>query len=167
MGSPPERGRGLDLLFRVLVVLKGLHGALELASGLLLLFFSAPHLAEILSRFAWHEMYVAGHPLLGRSLSGAAGHVTGGGKAFAVVYLLVHGGVKLALLVSVFRHMRRWYPVMLVLLGGFLLFELVRLAIRFSPVLAGLAAYDLLLVTLLWREYRRSRPQSQFAPVAS
>ena len=78
-------------------------------------------------------------------------------QLFGALYLLTHGLVKIAVVVGLFQR-RRWaYPVAFVFLGGFVIYQLYRLTYAPSVGLALLTVFDLFIIWLTWREYRRTK----------
>ena len=53
------------------------------------------------------------------------------------------------------------YPWMIVVLLGFIGYELYRIALDHSVALTVLAAFDIVIVALTWREYGRHRQNKQ------
>jgi uncharacterized membrane protein len=80
-----------------------------------------------------------------------------GNRTFAVVYLALHGLIKLALVVALLREWRAAYPVAVVVLGIFVLYEVYRATQTGSLLLPFLAAFDVAVIVLVWREYRALR----------
>jgi uncharacterized membrane protein len=53
---------------------------------------------------------------------------------------------------------RLWaYPAMIALLAAFIVYQLYRLAVRFTIGLALLTIFDVFVVSLTWREYQTKR----------
>ena len=153
---PGAEGDALDTTFNVTLVLKGLDGLLELVGGLLLLVFSPASIDALARRLTQHELsqdprdFWAHHVL----------HLTGNlheTQAFGALYLLVHGIVKIVVVVGLFRRERWSYPVAFVFLGGFVIYQVYRMTYAPSVGLALLTAFDLLIIWLTWLEYRRHR----------
>jgi uncharacterized membrane protein len=159
----------------VVVAIKGLDGALELAAGLILLV--APRLTgsalEVLTaEFA--EGTVPLHAAAALSIAAAhGGSVTG--AAPLAGFLVIQGVVKLTV-VSVLRSRAvRWYPWALVVLSALFLLQVVDLIT--APVVGGwlLVALDVVVILLVAGEYerfrherlRRPRPSSRVNPTAS
>lgn len=84
-------------------------------------------------------------------------HLIGGGRAFVIAYLLVHGLIKLVLVVALLRKAVRWYPAAITALGLFVLFELVRGAQTHSLLLPVLTALDIAIIVVVIKEYREIR----------
>jgi uncharacterized membrane protein len=136
--------------------LKGLDGLLELAGGVLLLLVSPATLNHWAHQLTQHELsqdpndYLAHHLLrLTANL-----HNT---QLFGALYLLTHGLVKLVVVVGLFLRQRWAYPVAFVFLGGFVIYQLYRMTYAPTVGLALLTVFDLFIIWLTWREYRRTK----------
>ena len=76
---------------------------------------------------------------------------------FAVLYLTLHGVVKLGLVVALLREVLPAYPVAVAVLAVFAVYEAYRAAHTGSVTLWVAAALDLAIALLVVREYRRLR----------
>ena len=140
-------------LFLLGMVFKGLDGLLELSGGILLLAFGPHRLNHMLMTFTQHELEDGPNDLLSRLLS----HVhsfSGRGVHFAAIYLLFQGGVKIALVTGLVMEKRWVFPVALVLMSLFELYMIVRLTMHPGLGLAILFTLNLIIIVLIWREYR-------------
>ena len=151
------RERVLDLVFLVGVLFKGLDGLLELAGGALLLFVSPAHLRGAAERATAHELAEDPHDLIANLIVHGASHLHGRSVWFVAAYLLLHGLVKLAIVVALLIGSRRVYPWAMAALGAFLIFQLYELVVHPSVAVAVLTALDALIIWLTWREWRRGR----------
>ena len=76
---------------------------------------------------------------------------------FVVVWLLVHGVLKLFLAVELLRG-RSWiFPVAAAILSGFVVYMTSRLLAHWSPWLLAFALFDLVTVALVLNEWRAHR----------
>lgn len=153
-----KTGDALDATFDVALILKGLDGLLELVGGVLLLAFSPARINDLARQLTTHELSQDPHDFWARHLL----HLTGNlhkTQVFGAVYLLTHGAVKLVIVVGLLRRERWAYPVAFVFLGGFVIYQVYRLTYAPSVGLALLTAFDLFIIWLTWREYRRSPPK--------
>jgi uncharacterized membrane protein len=136
--------------------LKGLDGLLELAGGALLLLVSPDTLNRWAEQLTQHELsqdpndYLAHHLL---RLTANLHHT----QLFGALYLLTHGLVKIVVVVGLYLRQRWAYPVAFVFLGGFVIYQLYRLTFAPTAGLALLTAFDLFIIWLTWREYRRTK----------
>ncbi len=151
--------------FEVGILLKGLDGLLELLGGGALLL---THQQAIRHAVAWLTRteliedpgdFVASHLVrLAQQLSIETQH-------FAGVYLIVHGAIKVGLVVGLLRGVRGSYPAALVVLTAFIGYQCYRLAHAPSVSLLLLTAIDLVVVLLIAREWRLRQCRQDQLPV--
>jgi uncharacterized membrane protein len=149
--------RSLDRTFRVTLVLKGIDGALELLGGLALLAISPRSMDALVRALTQHELSSDPDDFVATHILHATSALTHGTRIFAAMYLLGHGVSKVALVVAVLRR-RLWaYPAMIVLLVAFVVYQLYRLAVRFTVGLTLLTVFDAFVAWLTWQEYQAHR----------
>ena len=76
---------------------------------------------------------------------------------FGAVYLLVHGAVKIVLVIALLMNKLWAYPCLIIVLLIFIGYELYRIALHPSADLIALTLFDVVIVTLTWLEYGRQR----------
>src|SRR3712207_2275315 len=96
-------------------------------------------------------------PILAERFTAGEAALGGSDRTFAVLYLTLHGVLKLGLVVALLRELRPAYPVAIGVLAVFVGFEAYRAAGTGSWALWVAAALDLVLAVLVVREYRRLR----------
>ena len=146
-----------DRLLRAALFLKGLDGAVELLAGLALLAVGPGGLDALTRRVVAHHLLGSPHGALAERFATGEAALSGGDRTFAIVYLTLHGLVKLGLVVALLRELRPAYPVAVCVLAVFIGYEAYRAARTGSPVLWAAAALDLAITVLVAREYRRLR----------
>jgi uncharacterized membrane protein len=62
--------------------------------------------------------------------------------------------VKVVLVAALLRNKLWAYPVSLVVLGLFIFYQLYRFSYTHSPALIALSVFDVLVIALIWHEYR-------------
>lgn len=152
-----RRGRFDWLLhetFEVSLLLKGGFAALEAASGVLLALIGPNAILHAITRVT--QTGIVADP--GDRIAGTLLHWAQGfsiqSQHFVAIYLLVHGLVKLALVAGLL-HGRRWaYPTGLVVMSLFVAYQLHRFAATHALGLVLLSVFDLLVIALIWREWR-------------
>jgi len=148
----PERT--LHRLFDLGVLIKGIDGALELAGGVLLLLVKPLTLNAMIVFLTAHEISEDPADLVANLLRNSVRHLSLNTTLFAGVYLLAHGLAKLLLVVGLLRG-RRWaYPAALWFLAAFVLYQCYRILLTQSLPLTALTAFDIVVMSLIWREYR-------------
>ena len=164
--APPpatrERRRpdALDKTFTVTLVVKGLDGFLEVVGGVLLLVISPDTLDRWARSLTQHELARDPNDFVARHLLRVTNnlHHT---QVFGAVYLLSHGVAKLVIIVGLLRREQWAYPVAFVFLGGFVIYQIYRLTYDPGIGLALLTAFDLFVIWLTWREYRRLKASAR------
>ncbi len=154
---PPGVSARLDTTFRISVALKGLDGLLEVVGGVLLLFVTPTSLQRMARTLTQHELSEDPHDFFARHVLQSAATASHTATTFGAIYLLSHGLAKLVLVAAVLRRQTWAYPGMIVLLVVFIVYQLYRLAIRFTVGLTLLTAFDAFVVWLTWKEWDASR----------
>ncbi|GAA3937826.1 DUF2127 domain-containing protein [Microbacterium soli] len=151
------RQRMLDLLFLVGVVGKGIDGLAELVGGVALLVASPAGLQHLAQVVTAHELAEDPHDILANLLLHGVSGLDPATAGFLAGYLLLHGLVKIAIVLALLRGSRRIYPWAIAALTIFLLFQLYELFVTPSVLLIVLTMLDALIVALTWREWRHDR----------
>lgn len=74
---------------------------------------------------------------------------------FIAAYLLIHGLINLFLVVNLFRN-RLWaYPASIIFFSIFIGYQVARFCFTHSPWLLVAAFCDLVIIWLIWHEYKR------------
>jgi len=149
----------VDRAFLVALVIKGIDGALELIGGGLLLVVPPSAITVLVRSLTQHELSEDPQDFVATHIRAAAEHLAGSAAArgFGVLYLIGHGAIKLLLVAALVRRIRPAYPVAIVFLGSFILYELYRFVLGHSMVLLIFAALDVGITTLVVREYLERR----------
>lgn len=164
--NPPAQTRGparlLERVYQVGIILKGVDGLIELLSGLAL-WLAPTILRAILAPVLRTESDDAGLRVLIAHAAGRLDETLARGSSFFVIsFLLSHGIVKLVLVYCLLKEYLWVYPYALAVLGLFAVYQIVVLVQRPSVALVLLAILDIVIILLVWREWRslaRTRPQ--------
>jgi len=144
----------LHRLFQVAVVVKGIDGVLEFIGGVLLLFVSPTALHHLVVVLTQHELAEEPDDWLVMMLRHMAETLSVETKHFASGYLIGHGTLKIFLAASLLRE-RLWaFPLALSVLTIFVAYQLHRFGRTHSAVLLALTVFDVVVMALIWREYR-------------
>jgi uncharacterized membrane protein len=153
----PEGTR--EVLFRLGVILKGLDGVLEIAGGIALWLVNPGLIIRWVGLLTQDEVARNRHDVIAHHLRVALGSLVSG-RHFLGIYLLAHGVVKLFVVVALLKN-RFWaYPVAIAVFGGFIAYQLYRYTLTGSAGLIVLSAFDLIVIGLIWMEYRARKPRS-------
>ena len=149
-------------LFRVSVMLKGLNAAIEVIGGFLLYAISTSTMTAWVDRLTQEELFQDPNDHVAQFLMTSAQHISFSGKSFAAFYLLSHGVIKLLLVAGLLRNKLWAYPTSLVVLTGFIAYQLYRFSHTHSLGLIALTVFDLFVIVLIWHEYQRVRHHQSF-----
>ncbi|TGS48627.1 MULTISPECIES: DUF2127 domain-containing protein [unclassified Mesorhizobium] len=144
-------------IFEVSLLLKGAHALIECVGGLLLAFVSTSTIVSLVNRLTQEELVEDPHDFIAGHLMNAANHFSVGTQHFYAFYLLSHGLIKIALVVGLLRGKLWAYPASLVALLLFIVYQLYRFSYTRSAGLIVLTIFDLIVIWLIWHEYRLVR----------
>jgi uncharacterized membrane protein len=161
----PRRGSGsyfhphswFDRIFEIGIIAKGLDGVLELVGGLLLLLVTPDKIHRLVAAVTQGELSEDPHDLVARYLLHTSAGLTGPAITFGALYLLLHGVVKVVLVVALLRNKLWAYPWMIAVLLTFIGYQLYRIVLAPSPGLIALTVFDAVITALTWREWRIQR----------
>ena len=144
-------------IFRVSVILKGLHALTEIAGGLAFYLISAPTVLHWVNLLTQEELTEDPRDFVATHLLSAAQHLTGATQTFYAIYLVSHGLIKVVLVAGLLREKLIAYPLSLIALGGFIAYQLYRYSYTHSFGLILLTIFDLIVIVLVWHEWRLLR----------
>jgi uncharacterized membrane protein len=151
-------GRRADILHRVFTLgiwLKGFDGVLEIVGGVLLLVTRPSTLSRFVMVLTQHELVEDPQDWLATAVRHMVAQLSANTQLFGSLYLIIHGLVKLGIVVGVW-HGDRWaYPGAIGFLSLFIAYQLYRLSYQPSLGLLLLTLFDIVIVGLTWREYRQ------------
>ena len=141
----------LDVSFNTMLLGKSIFAFVEFISGLLLIFVpldlikaTIHHLALSISLSPFSTM-----------ITNAGERLTNDATLFAIVYLLLHGALKLVTLALLWKKILWSYPLSILLLVGFILYQIFEFFNHGSISMLVLCAVDVLMIILTLLEYRK------------
>jgi uncharacterized membrane protein len=154
-GSQPTSR--LHKAFEIAILIKGIDGLVETVGGLLLLFIPLRSLNNLVAFLIEKELASDPADWIVHILDNASAAVSTNTKRFASAYLISHGLVKLLLVFALWREKRWAFPVALVFMALFVLYQLYRYTHTHSVWLLVFASIDVAVAWLVWREYKAVR----------
>lgn len=139
-------------LFEVSVVLKGLNALVELILGTLLLF---TNVLDVVQALAQNELLEDPNDFFATHLQNLTGSISPQTQMFAALYLLSHGLIKGVLVIGLLRNKLWAYPASLAVLALFVAYQVIKFFQHYSVALALLTLFDLVVMSLIYHEYRR------------
>lgn len=147
----------LDGMFLVGVALKGLDGVIELLIGIPLLFVSHVQLAVVAADLGASLLTSDPDSLLAGLLLHASVKLSADSVVIGGIYLIVHGVVKVAIVVALARGSRRVYPWAIGVLALLTVVQIVDVIVTFSIGMLLLTVLDAVVIALIVREWRDER----------
>src|SRR3569833_2211121 len=136
------------------IAIKGFDGAVETLIGLAIWIAGTQRIYATILRLTAPELEDDRRHALVHAIRHGASGLAETSTVFIVSYLLIHGILKLGIVVALLRNRHRWiYPLACVILGGFVIFMGYHLIERWSNWLLGFALFDLLTIALVVNEW--------------
>ncbi|MEP6942823.1 MAG: DUF2127 domain-containing protein [Betaproteobacteria bacterium] len=148
-----RRAVRLHRFFELAILFKGLDGLLQTIAGIALLFVPLRSIYSLVTFLTARELADDPDAWLANTVQHAADALSPGSKNFASAYLISHGVVKLFLVYALWREKLWAFPVALAFIGGFIAYQLYRVAHTHSITLVVFTVIDLIVCWLVWREY--------------
>ena len=150
-----KKSSSLDKAFYVSLYIKAFDGVLQLIVGTILLFIKPAQIGSHLSFFTSRSLDSDPDDVIFRSIAHYLTNLSGGSIRFAAIYLIADAIVKLVLINEVL-HKRYWaYIGLIIVLTGLVIFQTYTILHNHSLLLTILTLFDLLIIYLSAKEYRK------------
>lgn len=151
-----KAGDPFNTIYDLGIIIKGIDGFLELAAGVLL--WVSPSLVHTLLMGIHNEFAEGSTHHIKQYIAQYVGHLdtqlAAAGLTFLIIFLISHGVVKLALVYALLKKIVQAYPIALVILGLFLVYQVYAFIREPSIGMALFSILDAVIIGLVWREYR-------------
>ena len=151
--------RRIHQIFQIGVLLKGAHAAIECAGGIMLALVSTGAIVKLVNALTQEELIEDPKDFVATHLLAYAQSFSVSQKHFYAFYLLGHGVVKLLLVIGLLNGKYWAYPASLIVLSLFVVYQLYRFSYTHSVGLIVLTLFDLVVMFLIWHEYKLMRRQ--------
>lgn len=152
-----RRDRLLHWLFEASLAIKGLLTSAEALAGLGLILTPNQLVARFVYWVTHFEIVEDPTDTLASWTMRAMQQFPIGTQHFYALYLLAHGGLKLTMVLLLWRKVVWAYPASMVVLAGFVGYQLYEFVHAGSPFLLLLAIFDLVMIGLVWQEWQALR----------
>ncbi|MQB43832.1 DUF2127 domain-containing protein [Rhizobium sp. ICMP 5592] len=149
--------RRIHQLFEISVLLKGAHALIECIGGIALALISTDTIVHLVNLLTQDELIKNPNDFIATHLLSWAQNFSLTTKHFYAFYLLTHGLVKVLLVIGLLKGKLWAYPASLAALGLFIVYQLYRFTETHGVGLLVLTAFDLVVMVLIWHEYRLVR----------
>ena len=145
----------LDVSFNAMLLGKSIFAFVEFLSGLLLIFIPLDLIKSTIQHLAASIAFAP----LSSMFTNAGERLTSDATLFAVIYLLLHGALKLVTLALLWRKILWSYPLSIVLLVGFITYQMFEFFNHGAISMLVLCVVDLVMIALTLLEYRKLKVQ--------
>lgn len=155
--------KNVDLLhisFEIALILKALNSLCEIIGGILLAFLTPEAMNHVISILTQSELTEDPRDLIANSLLRMSGSFSISSQHFGMFYLLSHGISKMILVVLLWKGKLWAYPLSVVLLLIFILYQVYRYMVTPSVMMVLLTVLDLIVVLLTLKEYKKRKGAS-------
>src|SRR5258708_27209473 len=146
--------RRIHQIFKISVLLKGAHALIECIGGLALALVGTSAITRLVNALTQEELLEDPNDFVAAHLLSLAQNFTVSTQRFYAFYLLSHGVIKAFLVIGLLRNKLWAYPVSLVVLGLFIVYQLYRFSYTHGFGLIVLTVFDVFVMGLIWHEYR-------------
>lgn len=156
----------LDVSFNTMLIFKSLFALGETLAGLVLIFIPL----DLVKAAIHHVAAVLPLTSLSVLVTEAGQRLTSDATLFAIVYLLLHGVLKLGTLALLWKKILWSYPLSVALLVGFIIYQLFEFSQRGALSMLVLCGVDGLMIALTLLEYRKLKKRlakPKHTPLAS
>ena len=143
--------------FQISILLKGAHAIIECIGGIALGLIGTATIANLVNRITQEELLEDRNDSITTHLLALAQNFSVSSKHFYAFYLLSHGLVNVGLVIGLLKGKLWSYPASLVVLGLFVVYQLYRFSYTQGAGLIALTIFDILVMGLIWHEYRLAR----------
>ncbi len=150
----------LDKTYEIGILIKGFDGTLELIGGILLLAVPVSAFHRLTLFLTQNELANDPNDFLATHVAHIGNELSAGRDVFAILFLLTHGAVKVALVVALLMQKHWAYPWAIGALILFLVYQAYLLITRPTFFMAFLTVLDIAIIWLVWREWQQVKQRS-------
>ncbi|WP_413875321.1 DUF2127 domain-containing protein [Albidovulum sp.] len=152
--APGRRARLLHDAFEIGVTVKAAFAAAETLAGIGLFFVHAGWVKAAARWLVAGELAEDPNDWLSGRIMAAAQAYSISTQHFWAAYLLGHGAIKLCAVAALLARVRWAYPLSMLILAGFIVWQMQKWFVSHAPLMLGLSVFDVLVIWLIWHEYR-------------
>lgn len=145
----------IHVSFEIGLLLKGIDGLLEIIGGMLLTVLNPQRMSRVVYFLTQHELSEDPKDMVANFLVALAHSFSISTQQFAMVYLVSHGAIKLILILLLWRKKLWAYPLSILFLLIFIIYQIYRYTFTHSASMILLTLLDAVMIILTYLEYKR------------
>jgi uncharacterized membrane protein len=160
--TAPDTARArwrLHTALEISLAIKGLMALTEVVSGAALMAIGTGRVAHFVDWLVNNELTADPTDVIGLTVRHVANSLSLDTHNFFAWYLITQGMVKLLTIIALGRGERWFFPIGAAILTSFILYQLIHIWLDYSGILLVLTLFDIVVVTLVMREYRALDPK--------
>jgi uncharacterized membrane protein len=150
----------LHTALEISLAAKGLMAAAEVLSGAALMAIGTGPVAHFAEWMVNNDLTSDPTDMIGVTVHHVANSLSLDTHNFFAWYLLVQGMVKLLTIIALARGQRWFFPIGAAILSIFVVYQLIHIWMAYSGILLLLTLFDIVVVTLVLREYHALRDET-------
>ncbi|MEI8337649.1 MAG: DUF2127 domain-containing protein [bacterium] len=139
--------------FELSILLKAINAVIEIILGLIIFFITQDFIHDVITFFTSKELIEDPTDLFANYFFVSGNNFAATSHIFIIIYLLVHGVIKLILMLSLFKNKLWAYPLSIIFFSLFIFYQIYRFTYTHSLWLILFTIFDILVVWLVWHEY--------------
>lgn len=154
--------KNLHLTFEISIFLKAIYAFLEMLAGLAFMLMPDVSISALVDLFM--EDLRADNPenIITQYGITFLNNFTPSTQHFVALFLVIHGSVKLFVVIGLLRKKTWSYPVAGIVFSFFIVYQLQRYFHTHSPFLLFISALDFMIILLTWHEYSNLKKKVYF-----
>lgn len=154
MESVVQQEKRIGLYFHISIYIKGIISLAEIVGGILAFIVPFSFVPDLIIRFTSGELAEEPTDFIATHLVTLAHSFALASATFVGLYLLSRGLIKFALIVALLKNKLWAYPISLVVLGLFVLYQIYQIVSEHSAFVILLTIFDLIVMWFIWKEYK-------------
>jgi uncharacterized membrane protein len=155
--------KNIHAVFELSLLLKAILAVMEIVAGILTYFVTPQFLLNLLHRSMQVEFIADQGDVVANYLLHTAQSLSISSLHFAAFYLLIHGVIKLWIIIGLWRKKLGYYPAAIAIFSLFIIYQLYRYTFTHSVLLILITVLDVVVIALTLLEYRRLRHEQKSA----
>lgn len=147
----------VDVSFDIVLFFKTAFAIFETIAGIALFFITQDFINKIVDK----TLEYISNDWFADFIINMSHHFTLSAQYLAAFYLLIHGVVKLAALILLWKKVLWSYPMSIVMFFGFIVYQMYEFSQKGSIAMIVFTVIDLLMIILTWLEYKEMKRKQQ------
>ena len=155
--QPIIKEKSVFRIFEIGLFLKGLNGLIEIIGGILILVLDKKEIVYFIFKLTQNELSDDPRDFIANFIVNAVGNFASSPQLIFTIYLLIHGAIKLFLIIGLFRNKIWAYPTSIVIFSLFIIYQFYGYYFSHSLELLIWTLLDVIIVILTIHEYKVRR----------